>query len=159
MKILFSILLLFLATKECNDSKKNSFNEGNQNSSIIDQNDTMYILYTKQSRGLFEEVLISKNSIKLIDGQNSSSPKTGKISEKDWTLLQKMVGDLNLEQFSELKAPTDKRLYDGAPMATLKLMRNGKELVTPTFDHGHPPQAIEALVNKVLSLKESMSKE
>jgi hypothetical protein len=29
---------------------------------------------------------------------------------------------------------------------------------TQIFDHGHPPKTISALVNKVLSLKEMMSK-
>lgn len=31
--------------------------------------------------------------------------------------------------------------------------------MTPTFDHGHPPKEIEALVNKILTIREKLTKQ
>ncbi|WP_411766263.1 hypothetical protein [Winogradskyella sp. A3E31] len=159
MKILFSLLTLILITKECNDSKNNSLTEESQNASKIEQNDDMLITYTIQSRGLFEEVVIANNTIKTKNGRDASNESTEALDSKDWEALQKEISTVNLQKLPELKAPTDKRLYDGAAMATLKINKGGKEITTPTFDHGYPPKAIESLVNKVLSLKESASKD
>jgi hypothetical protein len=50
------------------------------------------------------------------------------------------------------KDPTQKRFYDGAAMADVKIKHKDKEYQTVTFDHGFPPVEIEKLVNKITSL-------
>jgi hypothetical protein len=52
-----------------------------------------------------------------------------------------------------LEAPTSLRNHDGAAIATLGVSKDKEETISNSFDHGHPPKAIEALVNKVLSIK------
>ena len=49
--------------------------------------------------------------------------------------------------------------YDAAPMAVLIIKENGNTYMTNGFDHGNPPKPIHLIVNKVLSIKESMVKQ
>jgi hypothetical protein len=78
---------------------------------------------------------------------------------EDWEALESLLKAIDVENLNRLKAPTDKRLYDGAPHATLSVIKGDVEMMTPTFDHGTPPKEIEALVNKVLSIKVNASKQ
>jgi hypothetical protein len=58
----------------------------------------------------------------------------------------------NLEAFPDLKDPTQKRFYDGAAIAGLKVRYQDKNYETKNFDHGNPPVEIENLVNKIVAL-------
>jgi hypothetical protein len=58
---------------------------------------------------------------------------------------------LDLDLLSQLKAPTEKRLFDGAAIANLKITKQGKTFESQSFDHGYPPAEIEKVVNKMLS--------
>jgi hypothetical protein len=42
----------------------------------------------------------------------------------------------------DLKIPTEKRFYDGAAIANLKIIYKGVN-ETPSFDHGSPPYEIK----------------
>jgi hypothetical protein len=57
-----------------------------------------------------------------------------------------------LDEIPTLKDPTQKRFYDGAAIANLKIRYQEKNYETTDFDHGFPPAAIEKLVNKIVSL-------
>ena len=65
--------------------------------------------------------------------------------------LSSLTNSVNLEQLATYKDPTQKRFYDGAAIANLKITSNGKEYQTVDFDHGNPPVEIEKLVNKITS--------
>ena len=60
--------------------------------------------------------------------------------------------EINLEGMASLKAPTDKRLYDGAAHANISITLKGKTYTTEGFDHGYPPIEIENLINKLVFL-------
>ena len=74
------------------------------------------------------------------------------ISDTDWAELVKAFGKINLDEIPKLKDPTQKRFYDGAAIANLKIKSQDKEYETTDFDHGHPPAEIEKLVNKIVAL-------
>ena len=57
-----------------------------------------------------------------------------------------------LADFPKYKDPSQKRFYDGAPIANLSVTYQSKTYQTTDFDHGTPPVEIEKLVNKILSL-------
>jgi heat shock protein HslJ len=98
------------------------------------------------------EVIISKD-------RNLIDTNTYNCDENDWNALIVLLKNVNLEIFQDLVAPTGKRFYDGAPYATLAIKQGVKDVKTPSFDHGSPPKAIHALVNKVLSIKENAIKQ
>jgi hypothetical protein len=58
---------------------------------------------------------------------------------------------MELDSLPKLKAPTEKRFYDGAPIANFKITFQDKTYETPSFDHGFPPKEIKKFVNKINS--------
>ena len=51
-----------------------------------------------------------------------------------------------------LKSPTEKRFYGGAPEATITITFNGEDFVSADFDEGFPPEEIKKLVEKIIYL-------
>jgi len=60
--------------------------------------------------------------------------------------------EVSLEELPNLKSPTEKRFYDGAAVANLKITFKGKTYESVAFDHGNPPVEIEKLVTIVTDL-------
>ncbi len=165
MKILFSLFALIMITESCNSKKtattdsKESYVASESNiGKATDKNNTA-ITYKALSRGSFEFIQVSKSEVLISSDRNLINMDKYKCDAKDWDALNTLVQKLNLETFENLEAPTSKRLFDGAAHATLALTKEGEEITTPSFDHGSPPEAIEALVNKVLSIKENAIKQ
>lgn len=157
MKLFLSLLTLLIITKECDNPKKQNLNDTSDTNMKTEQVEDFTITYTIQSRGMFEEYTASPKE--LLHKTSRDVSKTFNMSSSDWQTLQKMVSGIDISKLPDLKAPTDKRLYDGAAMASVKLQKDGREIESATFDHGHPPEAIAELVNKVLSLAKSVSKD
>jgi len=86
------------------------------------------------------------------DRNGTKSPEEINISDTDWAELVKAFGKINLDEIPKLKDPMQKRFYDGAAIANLKIKYQDKEYETTDFDHGHPPAEIEKLVNKIVAL-------
>jgi len=59
---------------------------------------------------------------------------------------------VNLKDLASLKDPTQKRFYDGAAVAHLKVRYQKTDYETVDFDHGNPPAAIEKLVTKLIAI-------
>ncbi len=121
---------------------------------------TTSVSYKALGRGYFEFIEVSEDKVSIASDANLKDIKTYKsTNKKDWASVEAMIKSVNLSNLNNLKAPTNKRLYDGAASATLTI-RTGDMIVTSSaFDHEHPPKEIEALVNKVLSIKENSTKE
>jgi hypothetical protein len=68
--------------------------------------------------------------------------------------LKGMIKNLPLDKLASLKAPTEKRQYDGAAHADIRVVIDGKEYNSAGFDHGFPPAEIEKLVKKLVSYTE-----
>ncbi|WP_411894079.1 META domain-containing protein [Winogradskyella sp. A2] len=122
-------------------------------------NSDLVIIYKALSRGSFDFIKISDSKISLSSDRELKEFNDYSCSNEDQNQLEELVNQLNLENLEKLEAPTDKRLFDGAPIATLTIIKNGMEKTTQSFDHGHPPEEIKALVNKVLSIKEIVTKQ
>ena len=85
------------------------------------------------------------------DRNGNDNPVATKISEKDWKELVGYFETMDLDSLPALKAPTEKRFYDGAAIADLKVTYKDKTYQTEAFDHGYPPEAIKKLVDKINS--------
>ena len=62
-----------------------------------------------------------------------------------------MVKEIDLEGMPDLKAPSEKRFYDGAATANLKITRNDDVYESQGFDHGEPPAQLKKLVDKLMT--------
>jgi len=65
-----------------------------------------------------------------------------------------LYSKLDLEKIKTYEAPTQKRLFDGAPTANMSITEKDTTYETTTFDHKSPPVEMAAFVNKVVALAE-----
>ena len=65
---------------------------------------------------------------------------------------------IDLKSLSSLKDPTQKRFYDGAPIATLSFTNEKDTFTSSEFDGGFPPKEIEAFVNELIVVAEKLNK-
>ncbi len=174
MKILFSLFTLLMVTESCNSTKEAVTNSKEtetvvasrpskdmpmEKSDIVNGNYYTAVTYQALSRGSFIYISISKSNVSISEDKNLMEIDKYTCKAEDWEALNKLLAKVKLETFQELKAPTDKRLFDGAAHATLAIRQGDVQFKTPSFDHGYPPEAIEAIVNKVLSIKENAIKQ
>lgn len=133
MRIVSLLLLtLFIATGCCSQKK-------------VDMTSTQ-IEYSAHSRGYYKSIVLENKSVTVTKERNAEPVKSN-IDETKWNKIVDAFSKVNLDSLSTLKAPTDKRTYDGAAIGNLKVIQNGKTYETPGFDNGFPPKEIEKLVN------------
>lgn len=111
--------------------------------------------YTANTRGHFQKLNLQDH--KMIVSTSRETPDAGKtltLTDAEWNDLVKGFSGIDLDKLSEYKDPTQKRFYDGAAIAHLKVTYQGKEYDSKDFDHGTPPTEIAALVNKMTALAE-----
>jgi len=114
---------------------------------------TTVIEYTASSRGFYQKITINNQTITVSkDRKGNDKSILLKIDTSDWDELVSYFKEVQLNNMTEIKAPTEKRLYDGAAVANLKITFNEKNYETANFDHGFPPKEIKQLVDKVNSL-------
>ena len=146
MKILLIIFSLLLFPKDCNNLSS-SFVE------LQERQESITITYQAVSRGFFEEISISSDSITIGNDFNKKDIKTYKNPKGSWNTCLELLSKIDLDILSELEAPTSMRQYDGAAHATLIIKDGNKEIRSNTFDHGHPPTEIKELVEKLQTFK------
>ena len=144
MKLISLFILTIFLGKGCDNEQKQDVE-----SAIIE--------YSANTRGFYQKIIIQNQMITVSrERKNADNPKAEKIADADWKALIADFQEVNLEELSNLKAPTEKRFYDGAAIGELKITYKGTTYQTSGFDHGTPPVEIERFVNKILSLvKES----
>ena len=140
MKAITMILLTIFLGKSCSNEVQNDLT-----------NTT--IQYTANTRGFYQRIVIINQKATISrDRSEKTLPEEIKISDADWETLVTAFGKINLEEVPKLKDPTQKRFYDGAAIANLKISYQDKDYETTDFDHGFPPAAIEKLVNKIVAI-------
>jgi hypothetical protein len=139
MKILSLLFLSLFLGKGCSDNQKQDVN-------------TAVIEYVAGSRGFYQKIIIEKQMVRF-SSKRAEKEKIipFKISNSDWKELVSFFKTIELDSLGKLKAPTEKRFYDGAAIASLKIIYKDKAYETKAFDHGFPPKEIEKLVNKITS--------
>lgn len=140
MKVITLIFLSLFLSKGCSqEAKKDSANTT--------------IEYIANTRGFYQKTVIKNQMISISrDRDEKGNGETTAISNEDWKALIHHFDMLDLDSLATYKDPTQKRFYDGAPIATLKIVYKEKEYMTTEFDHGFPPAEIKKLVDKIVSL-------
>lgn len=122
---------------------------------ITDAQNDMRIEYEANTRGFYQKIIIQNQSIAVSkDRDGKDQPVPTKISDADWNEIISLSKQLDLEGLSNLKAPTEKRFYDGAPIANFRVSTKDKTYESAAFDGGFPPAEIEKIVNKIVALAE-----
>ena len=139
MKLFTMIFFSLFLGKSCEGQTKNDLK-------------TAVLEYTANTRGFYQKITIQDQTISVSKDRNGNvKPVTTKISEKDWNELIGYFEAINLDSLPTLKAPTEKRFYDGAAIANLQVVYKDKTYQTASFDHGYPPETIKNIVTKINS--------
>ncbi|MNL07308.1 hypothetical protein D3C87_1279800 [compost metagenome] len=104
------------------------------------------IEYTAMSRGLYKRIVVKDQKVAVTNGRDTEAI-VSQIDNSKWNKIVSEFEKINLDSLSALKAPTEKRFYDGAAIGNLKIIQNPKTYETKGFDNGFPPKEIEKLVN------------
>jgi hypothetical protein len=130
-----------------NVTPKIALQENNQTSDMVE--------YEALSRGYFKRITFQNNIVTISSDRNN--PEKGevvKLSNDDVQEINKLIKAINPEILPNLKGLSEKRFYDGAAHANLKITSKGITHNGPGFDHGDPPKEIEKLVTKLVSFSE-----
>ena len=106
--------------------------------------------YSANSRGFYNTTVIENKTVSFTNTRDGK-PVFEFVTEEQWKTVISEFQKVDLEEIPNLKAPTQKRFYDGAAMANLKITYKGKTYESQTFDHGFPPEKIKKIVNTILS--------
>ncbi len=139
MKLFAMLFLSVFLGKSCSSQTKNDLK-------------TAVLEYTANTRGFYQNIVIQNQMITVRNDRNASEKSVAtRITDADWKELVIYFETVKLDSLATLKAPTEKRTYDGAAIANLKIVYQGKTYGTASFDHGFPPEAIKNLVDKINS--------
>ena len=145
MSVIFAII-------GCNCQKKTVEETKKETASNVKQYNLPKIEYVANTRGFYEKITIENQSVWVTNERNDKTNGTeNKIPDDVNKELSSYLSSVNLENLATYKDPTQKRFYDGAAIANLKITVDGKEYETMAFDHGNPPVEIEKFVNKITS--------
>ena len=112
------------------------------------------IKFTTGTRGYNKEIVLSPKSISLHE-QNFREPDKEKnttwaIRKEDWKNVIASLDGVMLREIPLLKAPSDKRTYDGARTSTLAITDKKGKIWYHAFDDESPNEALVPLM-KVIS--------
>lgn len=149
MKVFAILVTILITCVGCNCQKKAA-----ESATVVDKQaqSEMQLEYTANTRGFYQKITIQNQQLYVSkDRDTDKKGAFSKISDADWNALMGYFETIKLAQLADLKSPTEKRFYDGAAIANLKVTYKGKDYVTTDFDHGFPPAEIKNLVDKITS--------
>ena len=140
MKTITMILLTLFLGKGCSSEVQNDIADA-------------LLQYDAHTRGYHLKVIISDQKATISQARTPDSPTEQiKISDADWKEMMGYFEKIKLDNLATLKDPSQKRFYDGAAIAQLKVRYQDKNYETPAFDHNNAPAEIKDLVDKIVSL-------
>ncbi|GAA4294802.1 hypothetical protein [Aestuariibaculum suncheonense] len=141
MKLFIFIISLILNVNSCTDSNINE--------------DAITVEYSAISRGSYKHISINKKEVTFQKNRNSKA-LIKPCSDKKWSTIYNILKTIDIPDIPNLKAPSDKRMYDAAAIAKLKITYQDSIYESQSFDHGNPPQEIAELVKEILSITENI---
>lgn len=142
MKKLIAILTITVATISCISQKQN-----------LSATTDLLVEYQAVNKGFYKKITIENDTLFLKKDPNIK-PVFRKLSKRDRKIIIKGINALDLDKLKNLKAPSEKRFYDGAAAANLKVIKNNKSYETPFFDHGTPPEYIKEMIGALEKVAE-----
>lgn len=148
MKAITLLLSLFFVSSACKTHTIDSVAITEKSAEIMPK-----IIYESSTRGFFHSITIENGFItsSKVRGEKGTQVQ---LDANEMQTIQKELRQIKLEQIPMLKAPSEKRFYDAAPIAYLELIENNISYKTTEFDGGFPPTYIEKLVNTILAIAE-----
>lgn len=115
------------------------------------------ITYTANTRGFYEKLWVENAQMYFTNDRVAKKVVSNPIPKNVNQTLSNMIREIKIENLPNLKLPSKAFQNDGAAIAILEVETQSGVYQTKSFDHGNPPKLIKDLVEKLLSIKESMS--
>ena len=115
------------------------------------------VVYQETTRGMYRKISINEGKIFVVTA-HGAKPAFWELKKEDYNNLLNLFQKIDLNGLSSLKDPTQKRFYDGAPIAILTFTDEKSTYSSPEFDGGFPPKEIEAFVNELIAVAEKLNK-
>jgi hypothetical protein len=106
------------------------------------------VYYEAKTRGSFINIHFKEHTIAF---KSATEDKSMVLSKIEASTINEIISKIKLSEISNLKAPSDKRFYDGALIGNFTIKKNDTSYVSSAFDHGNPPKELLALFNKLQS--------
>lgn len=129
MKVIKVLLLMFLV-QSCVAQKSTNVALGE-------------VSYSAKSRGSSKNITVVSGNV-YYKTQNSSKTFFITLAQKE--ALKESIAKLAIEEIGDLKAPSNKRAFDGAMHARISIHLNDTTYVSSDFDDGNPPEELKPLV-------------
>ncbi len=111
------------------------------------------IEYRANTRGFYQKITIQNQMLYVTTNRDEAGKGAeSKIDDATWKELVGYFDKIDLNKLSTYKAPSEKRFYDGAAIAGMKVTYKDTAYKSVDFDHGNPPVEIAGLINKIVSL-------
>jgi hypothetical protein len=142
--LLVSCLVLFIA---CDGQKQLATEK-----TSVDQSGIISVIYEANSRGFYQKIVAQNQQVTIFSDRNKVGiPEVITISDSEWRQIIVLSEEVNFDTMETLKAPTEKRFYDGAAIANLSINKKDIIHVSSDFDNGFPPKELEKIVQKLTS--------
>lgn len=158
MKAITLLAAMTITLASCNCQKKATETtnltavEPKNSQTTMNQESALPVLeYEANTRGFFRKITVDNKTIAVINVRDGK-PSITKISDADWNELVALYKSVNKDGLATLKAPSEKRFYDGAPIANFRVVSKEKTFESAAFDGGNPPAEIEKIVNKLIAI-------
>ena len=146
MKIFMTVFCLTVLTTDCASTKAGL-------SKVKPKAENNVFIYKKYSRGFYNEFHIGEEKITSYLNYQKTEISEKSTAKKDWEYCLKLLKDIDLKNFSDLKAPSDLRQTDRVLHGVLTLKIKEKDFIASChFDHGNPPEKIKVLVEHLLDI-------
>lgn len=115
------------------------------------------VTFTKQTRGMLDEVVISRDSVEgFVENhrvpENSQQYATG-IDDDQWAKLIMTLKDVSLEDIDGLQSPTMNRAHDGAIHSTIEISFMDGQSISHSFDDENPHPDLQPLLDAILEFR------
>ena len=111
--------------------------------------DIKEIIYNAITRGRSENITLRGSTLQYKTTKESIFIN---LTKEQLEKVNTEVSKINLNEINTLKAPTDKRFYDGAMHTSILIKSNSMEYTSATFDDTNPPAELKALCQLLLNL-------
>ena len=156
--LVFSMMSFFTSCKckeaTIQDEAKIVNTESNLENQILN---LPVVVYQETTRGMYRKISINEGKIFVVTA-HGAKPAFWELKKEDYKKLLDLYQKIDLNGLSSLKDPTQKRFYDGAPIATLSITNEKDTYTSSEFDGGFPPKEIEAFVNELIVVAEKLNK-
>jgi len=140
MKLLSSILLVFILSKGC--ANEQDFSD-------------VKIEYTASTRGFQKNIRIEKNSFSVVQKRNAK-PVLVQLTDEQWQKIGNLYSKIDLNTFNDLEGATKERTYDAKAHANMTISVKDKNYETKGFDHTIPPVEIKEFVDYINEIAASI---